>query len=291
MKDYLDELRRLLEERDYADIDDTMSYFEEMINDRIDSGESEEEIFEEMASPLEVAEELCRDIPEGKKKESDKGRKVYYEAEIRSIDIDVASYDVRIYPAEGKDCILEYDTSRFLDLDVSFDGRELEISQNKVFSSLFNLGRSESGVIDLRIPMDTVRECEIGTYSGDIAVYDMNLREAEIKTVSGDLELKNLYAEELEMSTVSGDVSAVQVQSREINAETVSGEISLEYVLTDEIDISTVSGDVDLLIEGAKEEYDIDISKLRHSESYKGRGDKELSVSTVSGKVRYSFTD
>ena len=48
-------------------------------------------------------------------------------------------------------------------------------------------------------------------------------------------------------------------------------------------DVTTVS------IMGRKEDADIDISRLSSSESYEGRGDISLSVSTVSGKVRYDF--
>ncbi len=291
MKDYLDELRRLLEDRGYEDIDDTLSYFEEMMEDRIDSGESEEEILEEMASPEEVAEELCRDIPQKKEEEKGKGRRVFPDAEIREITVNVISYSVELIPVNGTDCIVEYDQSRFLDLDVSFDGRTLDISQHRVLISFFNLGKAEKGNIRIYAPGEMIRELEVNTASGDVSVSDMSIHDTEIETVSGDICLKNVFSEDCSIQTVSGDIAADGLESRDLSISAVSGDATLRHLVAREIDISTVSGDVELLIEGSKEEYDIDISKLRGSESYEGRGNKELNVSAVSGRVRYSFTE
>ncbi len=291
MKDYLDELRRLLEDRGYEDIDDTLSYFEEMMEDRIDSGESEEEILEEMASPEEVAEELCRDIPQKKEEEKGKGRKVFPDAEIREITVNVISYSVELIPVNGADCIVEYDQSRFLDLDVSFDGRTLDISQHRVLISFFNLGKAEKGNIRIYAPGEMIRELEVNTASGDVSVSDMSFHDTDIETVSGDICLKNVFSEDCSIQTVSGDLSADGLESRDLSISAVSGDATQRHLVAREIDISTVSGDVELLIEGSKEEYDIDISKLRGSESYEGRGNKELNVSAVSGRVRYSFTE
>ena len=291
MKDYLDELRRLLEDRGYEDIDDTLSYFEEMMEDRIDSGESEEEILEEMASPEEVAEELCRDIPQKKKEEKGKGRKVFPDAEIREITVNVVSYSVELIPADGTDCVVEYDQTRFLDLDVSFDGRTLDISQHRVLISFFNLGKAEKGNIRIHVPGEMIRELEVNTASGDVSVSDMSFHDMDIETVSGDTFLKNVFSEDSSIQTVSGDLSADGLESSDLSVSAVSGDVTLRHLAAREIDISTVSGDVELLIEGSKEEYDIDISKLRGSESYEGRGNKELNVSAVSGRVRYSFTE
>ena len=62
-KEFLSELRSKLQGLPPADIDERVSFYEEMINDRIDEGKSEEEAISEIGSVDDIVREIAKDTP------------------------------------------------------------------------------------------------------------------------------------------------------------------------------------------------------------------------------------
>ena len=62
-KQFLDELRSKLVGLPQEDIDNRISFYEEMINDRIDEGKSEEEAVNEIGTVDDVIREIAKDTP------------------------------------------------------------------------------------------------------------------------------------------------------------------------------------------------------------------------------------
>lgn len=65
-REFLEELRKRLSELDDQDYEASVAYYEEMINDRIEDGLSEEEAVKEVGSPAEAASQILAEIPLGK---------------------------------------------------------------------------------------------------------------------------------------------------------------------------------------------------------------------------------
>ena len=62
-KEFLSELRSKLQGLPPTDIDERVSFYEEMINDRIDEGKSEEEAISEIGSVDDIVREIAKDTP------------------------------------------------------------------------------------------------------------------------------------------------------------------------------------------------------------------------------------
>ena len=62
-KEFLSELRSKLQGLPPDDIDERVSFYEEMINDRIDEGKTEEEAVAEIGSVEDVVREIAKDTP------------------------------------------------------------------------------------------------------------------------------------------------------------------------------------------------------------------------------------
>lgn len=65
-REFLEELRKRLSKLDDQDYEASVAYYEEMINDRIEDGLSEEEAVQEVGSPAEAASQILEEIPLGK---------------------------------------------------------------------------------------------------------------------------------------------------------------------------------------------------------------------------------
>ena len=61
--EFLSELREKLQGLPPADIDERVSFYEEMIDDRVDEGEREEDIIEEIGDVDDVVMEIAKDTP------------------------------------------------------------------------------------------------------------------------------------------------------------------------------------------------------------------------------------
>ena len=62
-REFLDELRKRLSDLNDADFEASVAYYEEMINDRVEEGFSEEEAVKEIGTPAEAASHILKDMP------------------------------------------------------------------------------------------------------------------------------------------------------------------------------------------------------------------------------------
>ncbi|MFA5481495.1 MAG: DUF1700 domain-containing protein [Bacilli bacterium] len=62
-QEFLDELRRQINNLPYDEVEKTISYYDEIISDRMEEGELEEEIVESLGSPQNIARDLQANQP------------------------------------------------------------------------------------------------------------------------------------------------------------------------------------------------------------------------------------
>lgn len=300
LNEYLDKLKRQLMLLKVADAEEITDYFAEIIEDRIDNGEDLESVLEKLGDPETVARGFMAEGMETKDAVYDKENVELEFYDIRKIDIDTVSYNYEFLPSADNVFRISYERDDATSLNVSCDHGKIEIEQDCSEFSLKSIlkrweDRSKNGFASsyqarVFLPQDSRTDLEIDNVSGNLTFGNIVLGDVEIDNVSGRIEMDMTEFESVECDSVSGRLQMNDVRiSEELEIDTTSGNIAIDRIRCSEIDIDTVSANVDISIIGRKEDAKIDISRLASSESYKGRGGVSLSVSTVSGKVRYGF--
>ena len=298
LEKYFEELRKELETRNAKDSQEILSYFEEIVNDHLDNGESEESIIASLGSVEQLADSICEKqttneiIPH----EHHLERRTF--SGISKINIDVNAYDIVIEGTDEEEGYLEYNYSDDVYLEVNIGNNKISIEEENsgtivesFFTKMLSLkGRSFQGRLHICFPKDKMFDLCIDSVSGDVKISDVKCDEIELETVSGDIEVSNIFTEDLNMDTVSGEVDSQDITTNDaFKAQSVSGDLNFKHLKCDEITIETVSGDVDLSVDGNMDDYNIHEESLRKNVSYESKGNKSLEIETVSGDISYRF--
>lgn len=222
-----------------------------------------------------------------------------YVEEIKNININVKSSDVKINPVDSdKVNVKVYDTED-KDISINLKNDTLEIINNKSRVGFFIFGGYSPKVIievpknnkynlnihgtssDVTVKSD-MNNVKLEVTSGDISLQDAN--DVEIKVTSGDIMIGKVS--NLLISSTSGDIK-LDKATKKVDIETTSGDIEIdELSLTQNSKIKARSGDItvdkvnDIYVEGKAKSGDVDINKNnRHS-------DIELRIETTSGDIR-----
>lgn len=309
LNNYIERLRMLLIENDIEDADSYIDYIEEMVTDRRDNGESEEDILASLEDPEVILatlkeDDLSADIrsarrPSEERKE-DGEEKTYVYENIEDIDIDVTDCDVRIYA--GSSLINTVTVSRDPSdrIKVRCDDDELSIEQEgfsyalgwPFFKIQGSLPVHEKPLITIELSNEELKSLEFSNVSGRSEFMDLTFRDIEIESVSGSIDIRSCHSRDAEIETVSGSITAVNIGAeRSISLQSVSGRIETRHLLSRNIQAESVSGSIDLLIEGNESDYRIDIEKIMKEQHLNRYGHNTLSIETVSGIISYAFTE
>lgn len=308
LNEYLGMIKDQLERRniDEDEKEDILQYIEEMITDRVENGESEDEVI----ASLGAADKLIDDLfPDAKvfydEKEELARRKNVSFMDVKKIDIDSANYDFSFAVCDDDQVYVEYDSDEYLSLDIRFDHGILKIDQHNsvqgmgyLFTSLSKMfskkgidsSRKYEAIINLPKCCDI--KFDIDNVSGDMRFADITGYDMKLESVSGDLYFESCDFTKLKIESVSGDIEMndVTVENR-CKLQTISGDIKAEELESKEIRIETVSGDVGLLIRGERSDTDVKVEKPLNETKSKVGGSRYLKIETVSGSVNWDFTD
>lgn len=181
-------------------------------------------------------------------------------AGLRCVDIGLDADDVVLKPGQGQMIEIFWEAS---DPEcpkpvVSMEGHTLTLRRQNpdVFKTFFSVFKKEGGKVTLRVPRGYAADYTVGTTSGDIRLYSIDVDNVKINTTSGDVRLEpdaGIRAKDVTVTTVSGDAT-VSVCAEMVSVSTVSGD---PFVSCDaaKIDVNTVSGKVH--VEGACEAWNI----------------------------------
>lgn len=308
INEYIERLKEELRNRNYNDVDGMISYFEEIIKDRIDNGEKEIDIINDLEDPKVIASSLTnevslsdfkdvlKDLDDVTEEMKEDTENVYYFDYVNSIDVDVTSAYIEMYTSDSDKVIVKVIGNNSSKIIVENDDEELSISQENI---IFNIGwpffkgkgREDYIRIIIELPFNEYNELDLNNVSGKTNLMDLNFKEVDIQTVSGDINITSCNFKYLALQGVSGDINATSLIGEEIQVECVSGNINLNYLYGEEIEIENVSGDIEILIEGNKDDYVINTSKILNDTHYDNGGDKTIDIETVSGDIDYKFTN
>lgn len=307
IKEFIEKLRQELTYKNYHDVDGIINYFEEIINDRLDSGEKEDDILNSLESVETIVSSLTKEISLSDYLDQTKDFKEVHEIEesentyvfnhIDDIDIDVANPNLEIYTSDRGDILVKIIGKYASKFNVYEDNGELKISQK---DAIFTLGSlffkvrkdniEEKVNIIIELPHKDYDELNIENVSGNIHLMDLSFNEGQIETVSGNINLVNCHFDELSLESVSGNIESNSlIVEEELNTGSVSGLINLNYVMATSIELESVSGDINILIEGQENDYSIDIEKILDEQHLNKHADKSLSIETISGNIEYNF--
>ena len=256
-----------------------LEYFEEMIDDRTESGMSEEEAVAALGS----IEDILKDIaPETlntthyiEAKTADRNEKyIILREPIDSMIVNSASANLIIRSEElpdGMTARVDFRLSEEAECLCALESGILSVQYKKneprkfSFRSFFDR-LSESITITLNSPALT--RCKIEASSGDVqlsklvfteslkvhtASGDLNAHDVAVQcscnlhTASGDITGKNLTCGELlEVHTASGDSDLFDIRAGKIDAGSASGEPTLSNIECDALNVHSASGDIEV---------------------------------------------
>ena len=309
MESYLEELKSILEKNNYADTDNTIAYFREMILDRKENGEEESDILNELGEAKELAKKILGDMKINI--EDEKANSIY--AKLISADLNIIKtnktnieiimnnpekfeikeendiYMIKEIPAKLK--LVSHEENTYVNIyvpsDLFLERVDIETVAGDIDMSFIgditNL-KTISG--DVKIELSRLNKIECKTISGDVSILSLESDDINISSKSGDININGLSTSSIKLSTISGDIKNINVNSNTLESSSVSGDIKA-YIKADSITCKTKSGDVIVSVDDLQDEYHVEVNNIGD----KKRATKSLIINTISGDCDYTFKE
>lgn len=258
-----------------------LEYYEEMIDDRIENGMSEEEAVAELGSIEEILKEAapealnsprhvhCENMP------PETGKKSFeFRYPVDALAANSVSAELHVLSAalpDGVTARVDCNLDENEECACTLENGTLKVKYRKYKQRSFsfrNLFSSSDSVITITLADPALTRGEIGASSGDIdlngLVFTQSLgitsasgnvkardiavqHKCELHTASGDITASNLTCGELlEVHTVSGDADLFNIRAGKLSVGSASGDPTLIDVECDELEVNTASGDLEV---------------------------------------------
>ncbi len=275
IEEYLEQLRKILVDHHYEDVDNAISYMREFAEDRKELGESEESIIASFGDIHETASAIL----------GEEVKNADVTSELKEINTELISADLSITESNVSDVEVNYtDEKRFTITDK--DG-VLTIKEKKQEHNFF-LGFKKAQV-DIQVPQGYLLEkMHLEIVSGDIPLQGIQSNQLNLETVSGDNQIKECKIDHIEVDCVSGDIKIKHSESKKIELEAVSGDVDVKETTFDELHGETVSGDAKVEVRDIRDNYTVKIDKMFHSKEY-GTGIKLITLESTVGDLNVDF--
>lgn len=184
----------------------------------------------------------------------------YPAAGLREVNVSLDSDDITVKAADGADVVVEWEAGRegVEQPTVTLEEHTLSVRRANpdVFKTFFSVFQKEGGKVTVRVPRGYAADYVLGTTSGDIRLYAIDVDKVKVNTTSGDVRVEpdaGIRAKEIDVTTISGGAT-VSACAGDVVVSTVSGR---QFVSCDanRADLNVVSGKVHA--EGASEEWEI----------------------------------
>lgn len=282
-KDYLQSLRETLGFLEPGALATALSFYHEMLEDRMEDGMNEEEAVASMETPEAIAAQLRTEEKASRQNRDpreaweehlqaqsnstegwEKKTAVFPAAEIRDVSLRCSNMAIRIHAAEDHQATLTYYTSKddvytadlqngVLSLDHVNSGRKYGTGERMIFVngvSLFQFLRGDivpSPAVELALPAATLTDLHIKTSNGSIRIEELQaLCKVNLATSNGKLICTNLQCQSLEGTTTNGKMTLNNIHCRQnICCTTSNSGIAAEQITAgDELSLTTSNGPV-----------------------------------------------
>lgn len=199
-------------------------------------------------------------------------------SEVKVVNVDWVSGDVKVEVVEGLEKMVVEETSRYTILEdealrynLSEDGvltvkfrasSTKKVNLTKVKSLKIQLPRAKyitgnliinSVSADIHIDRAEPATFTISSVSGETTIINSRASVAELTTISGEISLKNSALYDLTINTTSGDVETLDLTSEKIDFSGISGKFNADIVTTPlSINAESTSGDITMKFVNSK---------------------------------------
>jgi len=256
LKDLENELKNL--KINSNEIKEILADHEEMMEEALKEGLSEEELVTKFGNPSKLAKDLYEDsknvhtnlnqyVEEGEFAgiEGYELYKSFEVEELKEITVKLVSEDISVYPYDGNQIeVLIKEVSEPEKFEITFESGSFKIIRKS--SKLFiSFSKKSSGQIIVRYPkLAKLEDYHVETVSGDCVIKGIDTTTLKVKSTSGDFNVQGVNAEKGELSTVSGDFVMVDMEFETVSMSSVSGDCNVKDLkVVNEISVNTVSGD------------------------------------------------
>lgn len=269
-----------------------IEYFSEIISDKIDDGQNEEQIISELGSPESIAKTIIQDYqennvqPEKSNKRFEQIEKEYEACNIKSIKVDINNSTVILKQNNNDNIKITYFTNKYCPKKIeNIDGN---ITLEKDLTSQKSIMKQIIGnfliwtIHDPKTIIEIPRKCtnlklDIHTNNAKALVDNITAKNLNVKTSNGKIHISNLNSNEVLLHTSNGGISADNTAVKSFNAKTSNGRIdlidvnspnklhiktsngaiSIKNILSDDISLVTSNGKIDGNIIGEINNYNI----------------------------------
>ena len=213
-------------------------------------------------------------------------------AGLREISIKLDADDVTIKDSDEPDVVVKWEAEDegAIQPNMVCENHKLTIDRNNpdVFKTFFSVFKKEGGKVTVRVPRGYAADYEIGTTSGDIKLYAIDVDRVKVNTTSGSVRIEpdpGIRAKEISVTSISGDAT-VSACAGDVSVTTVSGK---QFVSCDanRASVSVVSGKAH--VEGACEEWEINSVSGGVELICTVAPTNRIQLSTVSGNARVTL--
>lgn len=213
-------------------------------------------------------------------------------AGLREISIKLDADDVTIKNSDEPDVVVKWEAEDedAIQPNMVCENHKLTIDRNNpdVFKTFFSVFKKEGGKVTVRVPRGYAADYEIGTTSGDIKLYAIDVDRVKVNTTSGSVRIEpdpGIRAKEISVTSISGDAT-VSACAGDVSVTTVSGK---QFVSCDanRASVSVVSGKAH--VEGACEEWEINSVSGGVELICTVAPTNRIQLSTVSGNARVTL--
>lgn len=305
--EFLAELRRRISSQSSDEVERTISYFSEIIDDRIEDGMDEREA----VSSLESIDTIVREmVPHSSEARLDS----YPARDVSSIRIRDINCSVTLECSGSDEISLDYYESKHKKYDISFNpGGELSVRSNyqkKWFFSfnafrpfVLRIPRSYMGKITLETGNGPIRATDVNiegnlfaqTSNGVIDIIDVGIEGmAEMRTTNARIYLENLTASDITAKTMNGRIDAISARAKNtVSLKTMNGQIHVERLYADKsIALNTSNARIHGTIDDNIRTFSIKSRTMNGSNTLPSKmegGTKDLSVHTMNSSINLHF--
>ena len=228
-KEYLTALAEALHFMGEKERDEVLSFYDETIEDRMETGTSEEQAVASLETPAQAAAKFRAENPaSAQEEEQPEGvqRKTLScpAAALRKARLRAENVDVTLRACPGDQATLTYYTSRQEQSTARFENGELTLDyQRGGVMNFFGwrswrvlLGQEPAPRIELAVPADCAFDLFVRDSNAAIQAEGLcALGEVELSTSNGKLRLENIQARKLTLSTSNSKLLLSDVQTEQ----------------------------------------------------------------------------
>lgn len=242
-----------------------IEYYSEIINDKLDDGQNEEEIISELGSPKKIALTVTKDYYERENQDYRKSTtinknfrqavKEYEYDGINSINIDIMNSDIILKASCNNNIKITYYTNECFPKTIENINGNITLKNvffpfkdtlKQIAKNFLYLWKKHNLKTIIEIPVEcTNLKFNLHTSNAKIFIQNIKAEKLNIKTSNGKINTSNLYGNEIFLHTSNSNLTIKSTNAETVTAETSNGKITVsDIVNTKFLKLVTLNGSI-----------------------------------------------